>query len=248
MSRVPRIHTDQRLSAHNRFELEAGPSQHLARSLRMGAGDSLVLFDGSGGEYPATIIEAGKRSVLVETGGHRPVETESPLAIHLGIAVSRGERMDWVVQKATELGVSTISPLTSERTEVRLQGERAARKQRHWREIAISACEQCGRNRVPVVGALAPLAEWVGSVAAERKFVLHHRAGPAGQAQGDPRSVALLVGPEGGLSAAEIDSAGLCQFTPLRLGARVMRTETAPLAAIAILQARWGDMGLGSGA
>ena len=246
MSRVPRIHTAQRLSAHSRFELEAGPSQHLSRSLRMGPGASLVLFDGSGGEYPATIVDAGRRSVMVETGEHRPVEAESPLAIHLGIAVSRGERMDWIVQKATELGVSTLSPLTSERTEVRLQGERAARKQRHWREIAISACEQCGRNRVPQIQPLTSLAEWVGSVSAERKFVLHHRAGPPGQAQGDPHSVALLVGPEGGLTAAEIERAGLCRFTPLRLGARVMRTETAPVAAIAILQSRWGDMGLGS--
>lgn len=246
MSRVPRIHTARRLSANSRFELEAGPSQHLSRSLRMGPGATLVLFDGSGGEYPATIVEAGKRSVVVETGEYRPVETESPLAIHLGIAISRGERMDWIVQKATELGVSSISPLTSERTEVRLQGERAAKKQRHWREIAISACEQCGRNRVPEVGPLTPLAEWAGSVSAERKFVLHHRAGPHGQAEGHPHSVALLVGPEGGLSGAEIDTAGLYHFTSLRLGSRVMRTETAPLAAIAILQSRWGDMGLGS--
>lgn len=214
----------------------------------MGPGASLVLFDGSGGEYPATIVEAGKRCVLVETGGHRAAETESPLAIHLGIAISRGERMDWIVQKATELGASTISPLTSERTEVRLQGERAVKKQRHWQEIAISACEQCGRNRLPEVHPLTSLADWVGAVSAERKFVLHHRAAPPGREQGDPRSVALLVGPEGGLSAAEIDRAGLCRFAPLQLGPRVMRTETAPLAAIAILQARWGDMGLGSGA
>ncbi|MEJ2532794.1 MAG: 16S rRNA (uracil(1498)-N(3))-methyltransferase [Halioglobus sp.] len=244
--RTPRIHTAQRLTANSRLELEAGPSQHLARSLRMGPGAALVLFDGSGGEYPATIVEAGRRCVVVETGGHRPVETESPLAVHLGIAVSRGERMDWIVQKATELGVSTISPLTSERTEVRLQGERAVKKQRHWREVAISACEQCGRNRVPGIQPLSSLADWIDSVSAERKFVLHHRAGPPGRAQGDPSSVALLVGPEGGLSAAEIDSAGRCQFAALQLGPRVMRTETAPLAAIAILQSRWGDMGLGS--
>jgi 16S rRNA (uracil1498-N3)-methyltransferase len=212
----------------------------------MGPGATLVLFDGSGGEYPATIVEAGKHCVLVETDAHSPIETESPLRIHLGIAISRGERMDWIVQKATELGISTISPLASERTEVRLQGERAAKKQRHWREIAVSACEQCGRNRLPEIEPLISLPEWVGSVSAQRKFVLHHRAGPPGQVQDDPDSVALLVGPEGGLSAAEIDSAVRCRFAPLRLGPRVMRTETAPLAAIAILQSRWGDMGLGS--
>ena len=246
MSRVPRIHTSRYLAANQRFELEAGPSQHLARSLRMGPGDALVVFDGTGGEYPATIVEAARRCVVVETGQHQLTEIESPLVVHLGIGLSRGERMDWIVQKATELGVSTVSPLTTERTEVRLQGERAAKKHRHWREIAVSACEQCGRNRLPEILPLTSLVDWVGSVSAERKFVLHHRAGPPGQTQGDPHSVALLVGPEGGLAAAEIDRAGLYQFTPLRLGPRVMRTETAPLAAIAILQSRWGDMGLGS--
>jgi 16S rRNA (uracil1498-N3)-methyltransferase len=222
--------------------LEAGPSRHLTRVLRMAAGDALVLFDGRGGEYPATIVEAWREGVLAETGEYRPVETESPLAIHLGIALSRGERMEWVVQKATELGVGAISPLTSERTGVRLAGERADKKQRHWQQVAVSACEQCGRNRVPEILPLAPLGEWLGTVAADRKLVLHHRAAPAPVPGAAPKSAALLVGPEGGLSTAEIAAAEARGFTPLRLGPRVLRTETAPIAAIAILQARWGDM------
>jgi 16S rRNA (uracil1498-N3)-methyltransferase len=240
--RPPRIHCIQALAAGSRVQLDAGPSRHLTRVLRLTAGDALVLFDGRGGEYPATIVEAGRESVLAQTGDHRPVEAESPLELHLGIAISRGERMEWVMQKATELGVSAVSPLTSERTGVRLAGERAARKLRHWRQIAVSACEQCGRNRVPEISPPAPLAGWLDTVVAERKLVLHHRAGGGAEPAGTPRSAALLVGPEGGLSAAEIAAAEARGFASLRLGPRVLRTETAPLAAIAILQSRWGDM------
>lgn len=240
--RIPRIYTGQALQAESTFELESGPSQHIARALRMQVGDALVLFDGRGGEYPATITSLSKKHVSVSIGPYREQDVESPLSIHLGIAVSRGERMDWVVQKATELGVTEITPLFSERTEVKLKGERADKKLRHWQQIAISACEQCGRNRVPPIQPLGGLDQWLGSVQAQRKFVLHHRSDPQADAGEAPTSIALLVGPEGGLSAEEIGAAESAGFLPLRLGPRVMRTETAPLAALAILQARWGDM------
>ena len=147
------------------------------------------------------------------------------------------------VHQATELGVARIAPLYSERTEVKLKGERAAKKLRHWQQIAISACEQCGRNRVPDIADLQQLADWSRTVQAQRKLVLHHRS--IGPDEGDqtPDSIALLIGPEGGLSQAEIETTEAAGFRSLALGPRVLRTETAPLAAISILQAHWGDMG-----
>jgi 16S rRNA (uracil1498-N3)-methyltransferase len=152
--------------------------------------------------------------------------------------------MDWVVQKATELGVCALTPLFTERTEVKLAGERAIKKNYHWQQVAISACEQCGRNRLPVIHPVQNLHNWLATSNAQRKFVLHHRAGSIGGASESPTSVALLVGPEGGLSDDEIEAAERAGYQSLRLGPRVLRTETAPLAAIAILQAHWGDMRL----
>jgi 16S rRNA (uracil1498-N3)-methyltransferase len=241
--RVPRIYTGQVLQAETDIDLEPGPSQHVARALRMQAGDELVLFDGDGGEYPATIIAVEKRMVAVRCHQHRPREVESALSIHLGIAVSRGDRMDWVVQKATELGVADISPLDTERTEVKLPATRAEKKLGHWRRIAISACEQCGRNRLPAIHPVMDLQSWLGAARAEKKYVLHHRTGDHIDTRARPRSVALLIGPEGGLGDREIEAAEKAGFQALGLGPRVLRTETAPLAALAIIQSRWGDMG-----
>jgi len=241
--RLPRIYTAQGLGSGITLSLAPEPSRHIARVLRMGVGDALVLFDGSGGEYPADILAIGKKQVEVRTGNHRATECESPLHIHLGIAISRGERMDWIVQKSTELGVGAISPLFTEHTGVKLAGERAEKKIEHWRQVAISACEQCGRNRLPAVHHPLPLGHWTESTEAERKFVLHHRASESPPGVGrDPSTVALLVGPEGGLSEEEIAAAERAGFASLRLGPRVLRTETAPLAAIALLQSYWGDM------
>ncbi len=154
--------------------------------------------------------------------------------------------MDWVVQKSTELGVGAITPLFTEHTGVKLAGARSEKKARHWRQVAISACEQCGRNRLPAVHAPQKLEDWLASTLADRKFVLHHRAESVSN-PGDaaPASIALLVGPEGGLSEEEIFSAERAGYSSLRLGPRVLRTETAPLSALAILQARWGDMQVG---
>lgn len=240
--RIPRIFTGQQLQANARIELESGPSQHISRALRMRAGDGLILFNGNGGAYPAEIAALDKKTVVVTTADIVEQELEAPLAIHLGIAISRGDRMDWVVQKATELGAYSLTPLFTERTEVKLAGERADKKIRHWQQVATSACEQCGRNRLPVINSLQPLHSWLMATEAERKFVLHHRSDTATTSSNKPTSVALLVGPEGGLSAEEINVAEQAGYQSLRLGPRVLRTETAPLAAIAILQARWGDM------
>jgi len=240
--RIPRIYTEHILARGSQLELEPGPSAHIARAMRMQVGDILTLFNGRGGEYVATISAVGKKSVAVDIGDHRDTDTESPLAIHLGIAISRGDRMDWVIQKATELGVQSLSPLLTERTEVKLKGERAQKKQLHWQQIAIAACEQCGRNRLPEISSLQSLSTWMDTTVADRKLVLHHRAMANTGGCESPNRIALLVGPEGGLSQAEILLAENSGYQALRLGPRVMRTETAPLAALAILQSQWGDM------
>ena len=242
--RIPRIHTAQALRASARIELEPDRAHYVARVLRMRPGDRLVVFDGSGGQYPATIEALGRQAATIATGDFDPVECESNLALHLGIAVSRGERMDWVVQKATELGVQSITPLLSERTEVRLSGEREDKKLRHWRQVATSACEQCGRNRLPQVERLQSLPEWWEGVAADLRLVLDPAAASGARYMAAPASIALLVGPEGGFSSAEIAAAEAAGFQSLQLGPRILRTETAPLAAIAVLQARWGDIRL----
>lgn len=240
--RIPRIHTEQVLGPDQSFELEPGPSQHLSRALRMQPGDSLVLFDGNGGQYPAVISTVNKKTVVATTAAFEAVELESGLELQLGIALSRGDRMDWVVQKATELGVSSIAPLLSARSEVRLKGDRLEKKLRHWQQIAISACEQCGRNRIPQVLPPQDLESWVKATETDLKLVLHPTADTGDKTTSAPGSIALLIGPEGGLANEEVEQATLAGFSPLKLGPRILRTETAPLAAIAILQARWGDM------
>lgn len=240
--RNTRIYTTTALHSGADFVLEPEPSRHIAKALRMVEGDELTLFDGRGGEYPATINAIGKKDVTVQTGEHVDVERESPLQVHLGIAVSRGDRFDWVIQKATELGVARITPLTTERTGVKLSGERADKKLAHWRQVAISACEQCGRNRVPSIDNLQPLAAWTGSTQAQLKLVLHHRADSLPSRGTTLQTAVLLIGPEGGLSEQEIVQAQEKDFKSLALGPRVMRTETAPLAALAIIQGQWGDM------
>jgi 16S rRNA (uracil1498-N3)-methyltransferase len=240
--RSTRIYTSQPLDSNAVFNLEPEPSRHVSRALRLRVGDTLTLFNGQGGEYPAELVDVGNKKVQVRTGVHDASERESSLDIHLGMAISRGERMDWVVQKCTELGIRSLTPLSTERTGVKLAGERADKKNHHWQQVAISACEQCGRNRVPTIHPLKPLEDWLIVTRAERKLVLHHRAITTPATDQAPASVALLVGPEGGLSGSEIEAAEQAGYTSLRLGPRVLRTETTPLAAVTILQSRWGDM------
>lgn len=241
--RNPRIFTPQSLSAGATLALNEEASHHLARVLRFQVGNAITLFNGDGHEYAATISAIDKRSVTITINAVTAADRESPLAIHLGIAISKGDRMDLVVQKAVELGVSAITPLLSERVEVRLQGERADKKLQHWQGIVIAACEQCARNRIPTLHPITSLHDWIDHVESEKKFVLHHRSETSLGAIAKPQNVALLVGPEGGLSEAEIAAAERKGFTSLRLGPRVLRTETAPLAAISVLQYAFGDFG-----
>jgi 16S rRNA (uracil1498-N3)-methyltransferase len=236
----PRFFTRQALAEGAEVELEAEPARHIARTLRMQPGDTLVLFDGSGSEYPGELIAADKRSVTVRLRAPRAIDRESPLAVELGIAVSRGDRVDQVVQKATELGIARIAPLLTARG-LNLPADRREKKRGHWQRIAESACEQCGRNRVPAIAAPQPLADWVDSVDAPLRLVLDPRAEPR-DLPAYAGAVALLCGPEGGLEEEEVTRAQAAGFGTLALGPRVLRTETAPLAALAALQARWGDL------
>lgn len=240
--RVPRIFTSQILSASNQLDLDEAQSHYVSKVLRMQAGRELVLFNGTGGEYAATIVNTGKKTVTVDVGEFISVDRESPLQLELAIGVSRGERMDWVLQKATELGATKISPLFTERTEVKLNGERLQKKLHHWQQIIISACEQCQRNIVPVLNEPIMIDTWLASAEAELKCVLHHRDNKGLPTDAAIKSVALLIGPEGGLSETEISQAIEHGFAPLTLGPRVLRTETAPVAAISLVQYLWGDL------
>ncbi len=237
--RLSRFFIDAPLSL-GQHELPEAQAHYIGRVLRHAAGDAVQLFDGSGQEYLGALIEVGKKAVRVELREQLAGQAESPLRIHLGQGLSRGERMDWAIQKATELGVSEITPIVSERCEVRLKDERADKRLAHWRQVAISACEQCGRSVLPVIHAPVSLAEWQGHVQAELKLVLHPVAAPL-ESHARPHSLAFLIGPEGGLSVAEVEQAKAAGFHAARLGPRVLRTETAPVVALAVAQQLWGD-------
>lgn len=240
--RIPRIYTTQALAPDLELKLEAGPSRHIAKVLRLRQGNPVILFDGRGGEYAARIVALDRNCVTALTLEYHPGIAPSPLKIHLGIAVARGDRLDWALQKSTELGVAAITPLLTERTGLKLTDERAEKKFRHWQQVIASACEQCGRCRLPALHPLQNLQPWLDATDAAGRFILHPGAPSDIVPAETPDSVALLVGPEGGFCDAEIAAAKGAGFSALGLGPRVLRTETAPLAAIAVLQSRWGDM------
>jgi len=231
---VPRLHCAEPLHTGARLALPAGAARHV-QVLRLQPGDALVLFDGRGGEYDAVVEHMGRAEVRVRVQAHRAVECEAAVAVHLAVGMPANERMDWLVEKATELGVASIQPLLAERSVLRVAGERAAKKQAHWQAIAIAACEQCGRNRVPPVHEVQPLAAWLAAGGAPG-LVLSLGAGtvPLAAAAG-AGEVTLLSGPEGGLAAAEEEAALARGWRAVHLGPRVLRAETAPLAALAVL-------------
>ena len=237
--RLSRFFIDAPLSL-GQHELPEAQAHYIGRVLRHAVGDAVQLFDGSGQEYLGELIEVGKKTVRVELREQLAGQAESPLHLHLGQGLSRGERMDWAIQKATELGASEISPIISERCEVRLKDERADKRLAHWRQVAISACEQCGRSVLPLIHPPISLAEWQANVQAELKLVLHPVAAPL-ESHARPQSLAFLIGPEGGLSEAEVEQARAAGFQAARLGPRVLRTETAPVVALAVAQQLWGD-------
>lgn len=237
---IPRIYQNIALTEGDHITLGAQGFVHLAKVLRLKQGDAVVVFNGQGGEFLGHIVKLQRRCVAVRLDEFMDRSVESPLSITLVQGISRRERMDYTVQKAVELGVTRIIPVNTERTTVNLKNERRDKKRRHWGAIVESACEQCGRNRVPEVAEVMDYHRWVAGAHDGLKLVLSHRAQkrPLGQAC---RSVTLLVGPEGGLSEFELETAECAGFAATRFGPRILRTETAALVAMAVLQHRLGD-------
>jgi len=241
--RVPRLYVDMPLVSGDIIELPLKQSNYLCKALRMEIGRELWLFNGQGVAFQAQIHSAHPKKAQVLVGEKDNIDRESPLKIELGIALSKGDRFDYVVQKATELGVTSICPLVTERIDVRLNEERMNKKLDHWRGIGISACEQSGRNILPVIAEPSTLDQWCDSLAQKYKLVLAPDAKSSIKDIdfGKGREVAVAIGPEGGFSSREIDLVHSQGFKGVALGPRILRTETAPLAIVSILQLLGGD-------
>ncbi|WP_040475209.1 16S rRNA (uracil(1498)-N(3))-methyltransferase [Vreelandella jeotgali] len=240
--RMPRLYVPATLEPGGEVTLPDGPAHHLTRVLRLAAGAPLVLFDGQGQEAGVRLAEVSRKHVQVRVEAVWPGRLESPLAVHLGQAVSKGDRMDYAIQKAVELGVAAITPLYTRHGDVRLKGEREAKKLAHWQAVAASACEQCGRATLPPVHPPQRLGDWLQARDESLRLMLHPATESALEAANAPATAALLVGPEGGLSADDVTAAQAARFAPLTLGPRILRTETAPVAALTLLQYRFGDL------
>ncbi|HEX5786640.1 MAG TPA: 16S rRNA (uracil(1498)-N(3))-methyltransferase [Woeseiaceae bacterium] len=241
-----RLFVSDRLGNGPDLRLAGEKAHYVGRVLRLKVGDALHVFNGDDGEWRATVAAMTRDSVLLEVGTEVAVATESPLRVHLVQGVSRGERMDFVVQKATELGVKRITPVFTDHGVVKLDAQRSAKRREHWQRIAESACEQSGRVRPPLVDAPLPLNDWFGAgyAADSVQLVLTPDARAALTAVALPRpKLCLLVGPEGGFSERERADAGAAGFSAVALGPRILRTESAALAAVAVAQALWGDLG-----
>ena len=243
--RIPRIYHPESLEYQTQCQLSEDAANHVGRVLRMVEGEQLELFDGSNHIYPAIITESNKKSVKVNILGRELSDKESNLKIHLGQVISRGERMEFTIQKSVELGVNVITPLWSERCGVKLDGERMDKKIQQWQKIVIAACEQCGRNVVPEIRPLMKLQDWCAEDDGAIKLNLHPRAQHSIKTLPmiPKNGVRLLIGSEGGLSEQEIVQTQQKGFTEILLGKRVLRTETASLAAISALQIYFGDLG-----
>jgi 16S rRNA (uracil1498-N3)-methyltransferase len=241
--RVTRIFVEQKLVSGKGVGLPEQAGLHLTRVLRLDPGAPLTLFDGTGGEYAGTLQRDGK-AWWAKVGTHDPIERESPLAITLLQGVARGERMDLIVQKATELGVARILTVLTERSVVKLDERHRERKHEHWQAVAISACEQCGRNRVPEVSLPMALADAIGALPADSRrclLAVDATESLASAVDGGTGAIAMLIGPEGGLADNEQKFARANGFGAYRIGPRILRTETAGLAALAALQTMGGD-------
>jgi 16S rRNA (uracil1498-N3)-methyltransferase len=236
---MPRLFCDLELRSADTVSLPAGAARHV-QVLRLQPGDALTLFDGRGGEYDARVDHMGRQDVRVVVGNHHAIEREAPTAVHLVTGMPANERMDWLVEKATELGVQRLSPVMTERSVLRLQGDRAEKKLAHWQSVVVAASEQCGRNRLMVVEPVRTLTQWLRELAPTASQVravlsLSASAQPLGEvrhAHGEQTPWLLVSGPEGGLSAAEESSLIDSGLLPVSLGQRVLRAETAAIAAV----------------
>jgi 16S rRNA (uracil1498-N3)-methyltransferase len=242
--RLTRVYVGAPVSPGKPLIVAGSAANHIARVLRLRCGDALTVFDGSGGEFGARIEELRKESVVVSVEEHRTLDRESPLSLTLAQGISRGERMDWIIQKATELGASRIVPVFTKRSVVRLDSNQTERKVRHWRAITVAACEQCGRNRIPELAAPVDFLDLLPPDALGATRLL---LSPGGDLRiddltGIDKGITMLIGPEGGLEDTEQEAAVAAGFKTVRLGPRVLRTETAAIAALTIIQHYFGDL------
>ncbi len=240
---MPRFYSSEKLAPGALIRLSDNAAVHASRALRMKVGDSAVLFNGDGNDYLCELTYMSKSEVSAKVKSVSANTSESPLNVTLIQAISSGDRMDFTIQKAVELGVTAIQPISSQRSVVKLSGERAEKRREHWQNIVISACEQCGRAIVPKVRSTTSLAQWLGqSETAALRIILSPGAPQSlNELQKPSGDIQLLIGAEGGLTEDEINLATTHQFTPIRLGNRILRTETAALTAISSLQTLWGD-------
>ena len=242
--RISRLYIDSPLKSGSQVNLDPEQLNYVSRVLRLKTGFELTVFNGEGGEYSATVSELHKKAGTLVIGEFRDINNESPLNITLVQGISRGERMDYTLQKAVELGVTRIVPVFAERTVVNLKDERLASRMLHWQGIIRSACEQSGRNILPVLADAMPISEWLETDQSDCKLMLHaHATNSFREAPCSQGSISLLIGPEGGLSEDEQQKAMNSGFTGVRLGPRILRTETAGIAALACLQVMHGDAG-----
>ena len=247
---LTRLYIDDKIESGCELTLGRDRAHYVGRVLRLRPGDTLTVFNGDDGEFAANLVSLGKHDARLTVDAHLATATESPLKTHLVQGVSRGERMDFVVQKATELGVKRITPVLTKHGVVRLDSSRAARRREHWQRIAESACAQSGRIRPPMVDEPLPLNDWFGARTdrSDIDLILQPRAATALTSISAPRTkVCLLIGPEGGFSHREYDDAHVAGFKSVSLGPRLLRTETAAVAALAIAQSLWGDLRVGDG-
>lgn len=240
--RIPRFYCPQLRPDETVLELPDSVHRHAVQVLRLKPGAAIRLFDGMGMEFDAELTEVEKRRSQVQLTGRLENPCESPLNITLLQGVSRGERMDFAIQKAVELGVSTIVPVVTERCNVQLKQDRAQKRWEHWQGVLISACEQSGRAFLPELAAVTSLETALSAEHSQLKLVLDPRAGQSFKELSPPQTLSLLIGPEGGLSEAELDLAIQSGFTALQFGPRILRTETAAVAALAVVQTMWGDL------
>jgi len=241
--RIPRIYVDQDLKANSFVTLDSPARNHLVNVLRLKQDANITLFNGQGGEYLAQIktIERNKVDVAIHSFSDRDIE--SPLKIHLGQSISRGEKMDFTLQKSVELGVNEITPLLTKRCGVKLDPVRLQKRLQHWQAVIVSACEQCGRNTIPKLNPSTHLNDWLKENSDEYNFLLDPQSeNSINTLSQNISSAKLLIGPEGGLTEDEINLCQQNKFTTLKLGPRILRTETAALAIISALQSRFGDM------
>lgn len=240
--RHPRLYLAHPLQTGATVNLEEAVAHYVRHVLRLKPSAPLIVFNGQGGEFSATIQQATRHSVSITVGKWFDLETESPLKINLGLGISRGERMDFALQKAVELGVSQICPIISTRTVVQLKSERKQKKHLHWEKIVQHACEQCGRNLIPQLVHAQQLDAWIKDKEGLKLFCDPKTEQNLQQLDRPDENVILLSGPEGGFTQAEREKAIAAGFTPIRLGPRILRTETAALTAIAAIQILWGDL------